>query len=117
MTEGEQQNIPLNNFVYRHENEFIIVESQTESYDYFTIDWSEEKWAVINVIKTQSTTINCIDNLVPVIKCFTINNEEILADIKIELTTTTRTNDNETTTTNVYQVSNIPSCISYLMIR
>ena len=117
MTEDEQQNISLNNFVYRNENEFIIVENQKESDDYFTIDWNEEKWAVINVIKTQSTTIDRIDNLVPIIKCFTINNEEILADIKIESTTTTKTNNNETIITNIYQVSNIPYCVNYLMIR
>ena len=117
MTENEQQNISLNNFVYRNENEFIIVENQKESDDYFTIDWNEEKWTVINVIKTQSTTVDRIDNLVPIIKCFTINNEEILADIKIESTTTTKTNNNETTITNIYQVSNIPSCVNYLMIR
>lgn len=117
MIENEQQNISLNNFVYRNENEFIIVENQKESDDYFTIDWNEEKWAVINVIKTQSTTIDRIDNLVPIIKCFTINNEEILADIKIESTTTTKTNNNETIITNIYQISNIPSCVSYLMIR
>lgn len=65
----------------------------------------------------QSAIINRIDNLVPIIKCFTANNEEILADIKIESTTITETKDNETTTTNVYQVSNIPSCVSYLMVR
>ena len=65
----------------------------------------------------QSAIINRIDNLVPIIKCFTTNNEEILADIKIESTTITETKDNETTTTNVYQVSNIPSCVSYLMVR
>ena len=117
MTEDEQQNISLNNFVYRNENEFIIVENQKESDDYFTIDWNEEKWAVINVIKTQSTTIDRIDNLVPIIKCFTINNEEILADIKIESTTTTKTNNNETIITNIYQVLNIPYCVSYLMVR
>lgn len=117
MTKDEQQNISLNNFVYHNENEFIIVENQKESDDYFTIDWNEEKWAVINVIKTQSTTIDRIDNLVPIIKCFTINNEEILADIKIESTTTTKTNNNETIITNIYQVSNIPYCVNYLMIR
>ena len=117
ITEDETQTFSLNNFVYRNENEFIIVENQKESDDYFTIDWNEEKWAVINVIKTQSTTIDRIDNLVPIIKCFTINNEEILADIKIESTTTTKTNNNETIITNIYQVLNIPYCVSYLMVR
>lgn len=65
----------------------------------------------------QSAIINRIDNLVPIIKCFTTNNEEILADIKIESTTITETKNNETTTINVYRVSNIPSCVSYLMVR
>ena len=65
----------------------------------------------------QSAIINRIDNLVPIIKCFTANNEEILADIKIESTIITETKNNETTTTNVYRVSNIPSCINYLMVR
>lgn len=67
--------------------------------------------------KEQSAIINRIDDLVPVIKCFTVNNEEILADIKIESTTITKTEGNETTTTNIYKVSNIPSCVNYLMIR
>ena len=65
----------------------------------------------------QSAIINRIDDLVPVIKCFTVNNEEILADIKIESTTITKTEGNETTTTNIYKVSNIPSCVNYLMVR
>lgn len=65
----------------------------------------------------QSAIINRIDNLIPIIKCFTANNEEILADIKIESTTTTETKDNETTTTNIYKISNIPFCVSYLMVR
>ena len=58
--------------------------------------------------------------LVPIIKCFHENNginEEILADIKINLVETTETKNNETITIKVYQVSNIPSCVNYLMIR
>lgn len=75
-----------------------------------------QKIPSINFIE-QSAIINRIDNLIPIIKCFTANNEEILADIKIESTTTTETKDNETTTTNIYKISNIPFCVSYLMVR
>ena len=46
-------------------------------------------------------------SLVPIIKCFNGSNEEILADIKIIL-------PKDSTK---YTISNIPSCVSYLMIR
>lgn len=57
--------------------------------------------------KILSTTIVGVNGLVPIIKCFNQKNEEILADITITLP-----EDN----TN-YTVSNIPSCVSYLMVR
>ena len=45
--------------------------------------------------------------LAPIIKCFNQTNEEILADIKITLSQDKAK----------YTIENIPSCVSYLMIR
>ena len=53
------------------------------------------------------TNITAVGNLVPIIKCFNQNNEEILTDITVEL-------PEGNTKYNVY---NIPSCVSYLMVR
>ena len=51
-------------------------------------------------------------SLVPIIKCFNGSNEEILADIIVTLVEVTQPTEGKK-----YTVSNIPSCISYLMIR
>lgn len=59
-----------------------------------------------------TTSINFIERLVPVIKCFKQNNqgnEEILADIEITLT--------QNNTIKRYTISNIPYCVAYLMVR
>lgn len=106
--EGTQKEVLLNNFVYRSDNKFIVTEDQKDLDNYLTIDWEKDNW----IIKTCD-----INNLIPVIKSFKESNEEILADIKIESTTTTKTNNNETIITNIYQVSNIPYCVSYLIVR
>lgn len=106
--EGIQKEVLLNNFVYRSNNEFIITEDQKELDNYLTIDWEKDNW----IIETYD-----INNLIPIIKSFKESNEEVLADIKIESTITTKTNDNETIITNIYQVSNIPYCVSYLIVR
>ena len=50
--------------------------------------------------------------LIPIIKCFNGSNEEILVDIIVTLVEVTQPTEGKK-----YTVSNIPSCISYLMIR
>lgn len=106
IAEGETQNFSSNKFVYHIGDKFVI-KDQEESNDYLTINWSEEKWVIVNTTIIQSAIINCVNNLVPIIKCFNQNNEEILADIKIIL-------PKDSTK---YTILNIPSCVSYLMIR
>ena len=106
--EGIQKEVLLNNFVYRSDNKFIVTEDQKDLDNYLTIDWGKDNW----IIETYY-----INNFVPIIKSFKESNEEVLADIKIESTTTTKTNNNETIITNIYQVSNIPYCVSYLIVR
>lgn len=51
-------------------------------------------------------------SLVPIIKCFNGSNEEILADIIVSLGEVTQSAESKK-----YTVSNIPSCVNYLMIR
>lgn len=53
------------------------------------------------------TKITRLENLVPIIKCFNEKNEEILADITVGLSQSGIE----------YNISNIPYCVSYLMIR
>lgn len=53
------------------------------------------------------TKITRLENLVPIIKCFNEKNEEILADITVGLSESGIE----------YNISNIPYCVSYLMIR
>ena len=103
-----QEEISSNSLVYRNEDQFITTEDREESDNYFTIDWNENGyWDIINIIQIQSTTINHINGLTPIIKCFNKNNEEVLANI-----TTTLSEDSTK-----YTISNIPSCVNYLMIR
>lgn len=68
---------------------------------------SSTDFAEDTTTKILSTTIAGVNGLVPIIKCFNQENEEILADITITL---------PEDSTN-YTVSNIPSCVSYLMVR
>ena len=51
-------------------------------------------------------------SLVPIIKCFNESNEEILADIIVTLEEATQPVESRK-----YTISNIPSCVNYLMIR
>ena len=106
IAEGETQNFSSNKFVYHIGDKFVI-KDQEESNDYLTINWSEEKWVIVNTTIIRSAIIDCVNNLVPIVKCFNQNNEEILADINIIL-------PKDSTK---YTISNIPSCVSYLMIR
>ena len=106
IAENKTQNFSSNKFVYHIGDKFVI-KDQEESNDYLTINWSEEKWVIVNTTIIQSAIIDCVNNLVPIVKCFNQNNEEILVDIKIILP------KNSTK----YTISNIPSCVSYLMIR
>lgn len=56
---------------------------------------------------TWKINIAVVESLVPIIKCFNQDNEEILTDITVELP--------EGNTE--YTIDNIPYCVSYLMIR
>ena len=51
-------------------------------------------------------------SLVPIIKCFNGSNEEILADIIVSLREVTQSAESKK-----YTISNIPFCVSYLMVR
>lgn len=53
------------------------------------------------------TKITRLENLVPIIKCFNEKNEEILADITVGFSESGIE----------YNISNIPYCVNYLMIR
>ena len=53
------------------------------------------------------TKITRLENLVPIIKCFNEKNEEILADITVGLSESGIE----------YNISNIPYCVSYLIVR
>lgn len=61
----------------------------------------------VNITGNWTPNIDFIEGLVPIIKCFNNSNEEILADIEVAL-------PKDSTK---YTISNIPSCVSYLMIR
>ena len=61
----------------------------------------------VNITGNWTPNIDSIEGLIPIIKCFNNSNEEILADIGVALPQGSQQ----------YIISNIPSCVSYLMVR
>lgn len=61
----------------------------------------------VNITGNWTPNIDSIEGLIPIIKCFNNSNEEILADIEVTLPQGSQQ----------YIISNIPSCVSYLMVR
>lgn len=82
------KNIPLVNTSNGYGQKILRPEDAVEK-----IDWN--------------ITIDFITGLVPIIKCFNQNNEEILADIKVTLPQGSTK----------YTIENIPYYVNYLMVR
>ena len=91
------------------------IEQENLEDNFWSTSFEEKVW--IEKIKEtndngEEITKEIKHSLVPIIKCFNGSNEEILADIIVSLREVTQSAESKK-----YTISNIPFCVSYLMVR
>ena len=91
------------------------IEQENLEDNFWSTSFEEKVW--IEKIKEtndngEEITKEIKHSLVPIIKCFNGSNEEILADIIVSLGEVTQSAESKK-----YTISNIPFCVSYLMVR